>query len=110
MKTLTVREAQGQLAGLIAEAHQGAIIVLTDGEKQVWLDTHQPLDLGTDTRNSRRNCSSPLTGRLPPIPRKKCATLGKALSIPGRPTDAQGQKPAPPPAGTAGRPVRGLLL
>ena len=48
MKTLTVVEAQGQLAELIAEAHQGAVIVLTDGEKQVWLDTQRPLDLNTD--------------------------------------------------------------
>ena len=48
MKTLTVGEAQGQLAGLIAEAHEGAIIVLTDGNKQVWLDTHKPLDLDLD--------------------------------------------------------------
>ena len=48
MKTLTVGEAQRQLAELIAEAHQGAVIVLTDGEKQVWLDTQKPLDLETD--------------------------------------------------------------
>ena len=48
VKTLTVGEAQGQLAELIAEAHQGAVIVLTDGEKQVWLDTQKPLDLETD--------------------------------------------------------------
>lgn len=48
VKTLTVGEAQGQLAELIAEAHQGAVIVLTNGEKQVWLDTRKPLDLETD--------------------------------------------------------------
>jgi putative SOS response-associated peptidase YedK len=45
VKTLTVGEAQGQLAELIAEAHQGEVIVLTDGEKQVWLDTDKPIDL-----------------------------------------------------------------
>jgi hypothetical protein len=49
VKTLTVGEAQGQLATLIAEAHQGAIIVLTDSGKQVWLDTRQPLDLDADS-------------------------------------------------------------
>ena len=48
MRTLTVREAQGQLAELIAEAHQGAVIVLTDGEKEVWLDARKPLELETD--------------------------------------------------------------
>jgi hypothetical protein len=26
----------------------GAVIVLTDGQKQVWLDTQKPLDLETD--------------------------------------------------------------
>lgn len=45
MKTLHVGEAEGQLAQLIAEAHQGNVIILTDGGKQVWLDTHRPLDL-----------------------------------------------------------------
>lgn len=49
MKTLTVGEAQGQLARLVAEAHQGEVIVLTDGEKQVWLDTNRPLDLEEDS-------------------------------------------------------------
>jgi len=48
VRTLTVREAQGQLAELIAEAHQGAVIVLTDGEKEVWLDARKPLELETD--------------------------------------------------------------
>ena len=48
MKTLTVGEAQGQLADLIAEAHQGELIILTDGGRQVWLDTRKPLDLETD--------------------------------------------------------------
>ena len=48
MKTLTVGEAQGQLAQLIAEAHEGKVVILTDGEKQVWLDTSGPLDLDED--------------------------------------------------------------
>jgi hypothetical protein len=48
VKTLTVQEAQGHLAELIAEAHQGTVIVLTNGEKQVWLETHGPLDIETD--------------------------------------------------------------
>jgi hypothetical protein len=48
VKTLTVEEAQEQLSELIAEAHQGAVIVLRDGEKQVWLSTQKPLDLETD--------------------------------------------------------------
>ena len=49
MKTLTVGEAKDQLAQLVAEAHEGKIIILADGDKQVWLDTHRPLDLEEDT-------------------------------------------------------------
>lgn len=44
MKTLTVREAEGQLARLINEAHNGEVIVLKDGDKEVWLDVQQPVD------------------------------------------------------------------
>jgi hypothetical protein len=49
MKTLTVREAEGQLASLIKEAHAGNVIVLKDGDKQVWLAAEQPLDLDEDS-------------------------------------------------------------
>ena len=45
MKAITVREAQPRLRELIAEACQGELIVLTDGEKQVALEPHVPLDL-----------------------------------------------------------------
>ena len=63
MRTLTVREAQGCLAELIAEAHEGAVIVLTDGGKQVWLDTHKPLELERATWDLRPNCSTPQASR-----------------------------------------------
>ena len=38
MKALTIREAQGQLGELIAQAYRGELIVLTDGDKQVALE------------------------------------------------------------------------
>jgi hypothetical protein len=34
---------------LIAEAHQGELIVLVDGESQVWLNPGKPLDLESDS-------------------------------------------------------------
>ena len=37
MKTLTVQEAQGQLGQLIAEAHRGDVIMLTNGAQQAML-------------------------------------------------------------------------
>ena len=49
MKTFTVSEAKNQLAQLVAEAHDGKLIILTDGDKQVWLDASRPLDLEEDT-------------------------------------------------------------
>jgi len=37
MKTLDVREAEGQLAQLIAEASEGEVIVIRNGDKEVTL-------------------------------------------------------------------------
>ena len=49
MRSLTVCEAEGQLAQLIREAHRGQVIVLTDGDKQVTLEPRIPLDLEEDS-------------------------------------------------------------
>jgi len=48
MKAVSVRDAQPRLRELIAEACQGELIVLTDGEKQVALEPHSLLDLDKD--------------------------------------------------------------
>ena len=49
MKAITVQEAQGQLAQLVAEACRGELIVLTDGDKQVTLYPHQAFDPEEDS-------------------------------------------------------------
>ena len=49
MKAVTIREAQGQLGELIAEACRGELIVLTDGDKQVALEPRALLDLEEDS-------------------------------------------------------------
>ena len=49
MKAVTVREAQGQLGELIAEACRGEFIVLTDGDRQVALEPRVALDLEEDS-------------------------------------------------------------
>ena len=50
MKTIPVREAQGQLGQLVAEACRGETIVLTDGDKQVRLEPRVlDLDLEEDS-------------------------------------------------------------
>ena len=49
MKAVTIREAQGQLGDLIAQACRGELIVLTDGDKQVALEPRALLDLEEDS-------------------------------------------------------------
>ena len=49
MKTLTVEEAQAQLAQLIAEANEGNVIVLTDGRQKVTLQAGAALNLDEDS-------------------------------------------------------------
>lgn len=79
VKTLTVGEAQGQLAELIAEAHQGAVIVLTDGEKQVWLDTHKPLDLETDNPELEAELLKGLEGPFTPYSSQEMRSIGERI-------------------------------
>ena len=79
MKTLTVGEAQGQLAGLIAEAHEGAIIVLTDGEKKVWLDTHKPLDLETDNPELEAELLRSIDGPFTPYSSQEMRDIGERI-------------------------------
>jgi len=49
MKAVTIREAQGQLGELIAQACRGKLIVLTDGDKQVALEPRALPDLEEDS-------------------------------------------------------------
>ena len=79
LKTLIVGEAQGQLAELIAEAHQGAIIVLTDGEKQVWLDTKKPLDLETDNPELEAELLKGLEGPFTPYSSQEIRSIGERV-------------------------------
>jgi hypothetical protein len=49
MKAVTIREAQGQLGELIAQACRGELIVLTDGDRQVALESRELPDLDEDS-------------------------------------------------------------
>lgn len=55
MKTVTVQVAKEQFSRIIAEAHQGDVIVLTDGERRMMLEPSMVvggalnLDLEKDT-------------------------------------------------------------
>jgi hypothetical protein len=104
VKTLTVGEAQGQLAGLIAEAHKGAVIVLTDGEKQVWLDPQKPLDLETDNPELAAELLKGIEGPFTPYSSQEMRSIGERI------TNEKAELPFPTaaPAGwTAGSPLGG---
>jgi hypothetical protein len=79
VKTLTVGEAQGQLAELIAEAHQGEVIVLTDGGKQVWLDTQKPLDLETDNPELEAELLKAIDGPFTPCSSEEMRAIGEHI-------------------------------
>ena len=79
MKTLTVGEAEGRLAELIAEAHQGAVIVLTDGDKQVWLDTQKPLDLETDNPELEAELLKAANGPFTPYSSEEMRSIGERI-------------------------------
>ena len=79
VKTLTVGEARGQLAELIAEAHQGAVIVLTDGGKHVWLDTHQPLDLETDNPELEAELLKSIAGPFTAYSAEEMRSIGERI-------------------------------
>ena len=49
MKAVSIREAQSQLSQLVAEACEGELIVLTDGNKQVTLEPRGLIDLEEDS-------------------------------------------------------------
>ena len=79
VKTSTIGEAKEQLAELIAEAHKGAVIVLTDGEKQVWLDTQKPLDLETDNPELEAELLKGIEGPFTPYSSEEMRSLGERL-------------------------------
>jgi len=49
MKAISIRDAEGQLGRLVAEACRGETIVLTDGENEVTLSPRPILNLEEDS-------------------------------------------------------------
>ena len=49
MKAVSIQEAEGQLGKLIAEAHRGETVVLSDGDKKVTLTPGIALNLDEDS-------------------------------------------------------------
>jgi hypothetical protein len=67
MKAITVREAQGQLGQLVAEACRGETIVLTDGDNEVTLSPRPILDLEEDSPELEAELLKAVNGPHPPL-------------------------------------------
>ena len=79
MKSITVREAQPRLRELIAEACQGELIVLTDGEKQVALEPHVPLDLEKDSPELEAELLKAIYGPYAPYSAEEMKAIGRRV-------------------------------
>jgi hypothetical protein len=72
-------EAQGHLAELIAEAHRGAVSILADGGKPVWLDTRKPLDLETNHPELEAELLAGVSGPYTPYSSQKMRSIGERI-------------------------------
>lgn len=79
MKAVSVREAQPRLRELIAKACQGELIVLTDGEKQVALEPHVPLDIEDDTPALEAELLKAIEGPFTPYSPAEMKEIGKRV-------------------------------
>ena len=79
MKAITVREAQPRLRELIAEACQGELIVLTDGEKQVALEPHMALDLEKDSPELEAELLKAIDGPFAPYSPEEMKAIGRRV-------------------------------
>jgi len=74
-----VREAQPRLRELFAEACQGELIVLTDGEKQVALEPHVPLDLEKDSPELEAELLKAIDGPYAPYSAEEMKAIGRRV-------------------------------
>ena len=66
MKAISIREAEGQLGQLVAEACRGETIVLTDGDNEVTLSPRSFLDLEKDSSELEAELLKAANGPLTP--------------------------------------------
>ena len=74
MKAVTIREAQGQLGELIAQACRGEFIVLTDGDKQVALEPRAVLGLEQDSPELEAELLKAVNGAHAPFRKVNCGS------------------------------------
>ncbi len=79
MKAVNVRDAQPRLRELIAEACEGELIVLTDGEKQVALEPHVPLDIEGDSPELEAELLKAIDGPFAPYSEEEMKAIGRRV-------------------------------
>jgi len=79
MKAITVREAQPRLRELVAEACQGELIVLTDGQNQVALEPHIPLDIEKDSPELEAELLKAIDGPFTPYSSDELKAVGERV-------------------------------
>jgi antitoxin (DNA-binding transcriptional repressor) of toxin-antitoxin stability system len=79
MKAVNIREAQPRLRELIAEACEGELIVLTDGEKQVALEPHVTLDIERDSPELEAELLKAIDGPFAPYSDEEMKTIGRRV-------------------------------
>jgi antitoxin (DNA-binding transcriptional repressor) of toxin-antitoxin stability system len=79
MKAVNIREAQPRLRELIAEACEGELIVLTDGEKQVALEPHIPLDIERDSPELEAELLKAIDGPFTPYSDEEMKAIGRRV-------------------------------
>ncbi len=79
MKTLDVREAEGQLPALIAEANQGEIIVIKDGDKEATLYATAAIDPEIDSPELEAELLKAADGSFTPYSHEEMRAIGERI-------------------------------
>ena len=79
MKTVTVHEAQGQLAQLIAEANEGEIIVIKDGDKEATLSSTSMADAEVDLPELEAELLKAANGPFTPYSSAEMKAVGEGI-------------------------------
>ncbi len=85
MKTISVGEAEGQLARLISEANRGEIIVIRHGDEEATLCSASALDLEEDSPELEaelmKAAKGPFTPFKPEDLREACELVARAKRV-----------------------------
>jgi hypothetical protein len=75
VKTFTVSEAQGRLAELIAEANNGEVVILKDGDREVTLSPGRILDPLEDSPELEAELLKAVDGAFRPYRRDEMRSI-----------------------------------